>query len=164
MRKVGAWWAVVGFSALMLWAIWRLSHVVAEGLVAPLEWQHWLLLLANAVFMAYSEGYRGFQLGYSPRLARRVRNLRAAGRPLDCLLAPAYVMGFFAAPRRRLLTTYLVTAGIIGLIVLFHQFSQPWRGILDAGVVIGLTWGLIVTWAQVSAELSANRRASGEFR
>ena len=27
------------------------------------------------------------------------------------------------------------------LVFVVHQLGQPWRGILDAGVVVGLTWG-----------------------
>ncbi len=163
MRKLGAWWAIFGFSGLMLWAIWRLSQVAADALTTTLAWPHWLLLIANAVFMAYSEGYRGFQLGYSPRLVRRVGQIRERGRALDCVLAPLYAMGFYAAPRRRLVTTYLVTAGIVVLIVLFHQLSQPWRGILDLGVVIGLSWGLIATWAQIGARRISSPGPTEEY-
>jgi hypothetical protein len=34
------------------------------------------------------------------------------------------------------------TLAIIILVLLVNQLSQPWRGIIDAGVVVGLTWGL----------------------
>lgn len=163
MRKLGAWWAIGGFSALLLWAIWRLSGFAVTGLAGGLEWPHWLLLLANAGFMAYSEGYRGFQLSYSPRLAARVVRLREAGTVLDCVLAPLHAMGFYDAPRRRLVVTYLATAGIVALILMFQQLSQPWRGILDAGVVVGLSWGLIATWFHLAQRLTASRAAAEEF-
>jgi hypothetical protein len=29
------------------------------------------------------------------------------------------------------------------LIILVRFLAQPWRGIVDAGVVVGLAWGLI---------------------
>ncbi|MYA76383.1 MAG: hypothetical protein F4Y17_01955 [Gemmatimonadetes bacterium] len=29
------------------------------------------------------------------------------------------------------------------LIFLIRYLPQPWRGIVDAGVVVGLTWGLV---------------------
>lgn len=163
MRKLGVWWAIGGFSALMLWAIWRLSQVAVAGLARPLEWPHWLLLLANSGFMAYSEGYRGFQLAYSPRLAGRVARIRDAGSRLDCLLAPLYAMGFYDAPRRRLIVTYLVTAAILVLIALFHQINQPWRGILDVGVVIGLSWGLTATWFHLAQQLAGDRPTTEEY-
>jgi len=37
----------------------------------------------------------------------------------------------------------MLTIMIIMLIILVHQLEQPWRGIVDAGVVIGLGWGLV---------------------
>ena len=29
------------------------------------------------------------------------------------------------------------------LVIVVHQLPQPWRGIVDAGVVLGLAWGLV---------------------
>ena len=52
-------------------------------------------------------------------------------------------MGYFHATRRRLLTSYLVTVAIVGLIVLVRLAPQPWRGIIDFGVVVGLAWGVV---------------------
>jgi hypothetical protein len=52
-------------------------------------------------------------------------------------------MGYFHAPKRRRITSISVTAGIIVLIILVRLLPQPWRGIVDAGVVVGLAWGLI---------------------
>jgi thiamine transporter ThiT len=52
-------------------------------------------------------------------------------------------MGFFYASRRRKITSFSVTSAIIVLIVLVRLLSQPWRGIIDAGVVVGLLWGVI---------------------
>ena len=35
-------------------------------------------------------------------------------------------------------------------VLLFNQLPQPWRGILDAGVLVGMIWGttslLAATW------------------
>ena len=38
---------------------------------------------------------------------------------------------------------YALTFGIIILIVLVKFLEQPWRGIVDFGVVLGLSYGLI---------------------
>lgn len=97
--------------------------------------------------MAYSEGYRGFQCSFSPRVAERAVLLRAEPTPVRVLLAPLYCAGFFASTRRVQITAFAVTVGVIALVQLVHYLNQPWRGILDAGVVVGLGWGTIATAA-----------------
>ena len=52
-------------------------------------------------------------------------------------------MGYFGATLRRQITSICVTCGIIVLVIIVKQLSQPWRGIIDAGVVVGLIWGVI---------------------
>ena len=32
------------------------------------------------------------------------------------------------------------------LILAVSRLDQPWRGIIDAGVVVGLAWGLMTLW------------------
>ncbi|MCS7471425.1 hypothetical protein NZK35_32665 [Stieleria sp. ICT_E10.1] len=34
---------------------------------------------------------------------------------------------------------------ITSIVVLFRFIPQPWRGILDFGVIIGLSWGIVAT-------------------
>jgi len=104
--------------------------------------------------MGYSEGYRGFQLGFSPRIAARALWLSRNPSLLRGLLAPAFCMGFFGATKRRTLTSWCVLAGIVGIVSLVRLLPQPWRGIVDFGVVVGLTWGLLAmlvfAWQAVS--------------
>ena len=38
---------------------------------------------------------------------------------------------------------YLFIAAPIGFITIAHFLSQPWRGIIDIGVVVGLLWGVV---------------------
>ncbi len=145
IRRLAVVWAITGFSLLLGVALLRLTARTLEGFTYPFSWLHWVVLLAFALFMAYSEGYRGFQLKFSPRFADRVAGLRQSGTPLQCLLAPFYAMGFFAAPRRVVITAWLLSVMIVCLVLLLKLVPQPWRGIADAGVVIGLGWGLIVS-------------------
>ncbi len=93
--------------------------------------------------MLVAEGYRGFQKKFSPRTAARVRYLRDNPKPLHCLLAPIFCMGFFYANRKTRITVTILTLGIICLILLVRLAPQPWRGIIDAGVVLGLTYGIV---------------------
>ena len=139
-----ATWGLAGVIAVLGFAIYRLTDVTLDAFNHPFAWHHWLLLLANIVFMAYTEGYRGFQLSYSPKVVDRARNLaEATPRLSSILLAPLYCMHYFDTTRRQLISTYVLTVMIVLLIIVFHQLSQPWRGILDAGVIVGLSWGVI---------------------
>lgn len=139
---VAAAWGALGFAALLVFAIVRLSGVIVAGAAERWEWTHWTLAALNAVFMAWSEGYRGFQLRFSPRTAARVKWLRHHPTLVRGLLAPLFVMAFFGAPRGRVVATWVLAAAIVVAIVVVHALPQPWRAALDIGVVIGLGWGL----------------------
>jgi hypothetical protein len=52
-------------------------------------------------------------------------------------------MGYFYATRKRMIVSWAVTSGIVLLILAVRLLPQPWRGIVDLGVVAGLTWGLV---------------------
>ena len=45
-----------------------------------------------------------------------------------------------------MIITYLLTLFIIFLIIIIEKMSDPWRGIIDAGVFVGLSWGLLSFW------------------
>ena len=141
LGRIGAVWGLAGVLAILIVAIVRLGGIAIEAFAYPFDWWHWVLLVANTLFMAHSEGYKGFQVNYSPRVVARAMSLARHPHPLRVALAPLFCMGYFHASRRRLLTTYALTIGIIVLIIVFHQLNQPLRGILDAGVVVGLSWG-----------------------
>lgn len=145
MGNLIAVWGLAGPVLLLSWAIIRLTPIAMEAISQQLTWYHWLALVVNLLLMGYSEGYRGFQKAYSPRLAARVRHLRDTKSISQKIFAPFFCMGYFHATRRRLITTYVLTLGIVVLVILVHRLSQPWRGILDAGVVFGLGWGLVAT-------------------
>lgn len=138
-------WGMAGFFLLLLIAINKLSAIALEAFSQNLNAWHWTALLINCVFMAYSEGYKGFQKSYSPRLAARARHLSSHANLLQLILAPLFCMGFFSAPKRRIISSILLTIMIIVFVLTFKLLPQPWRGILDAGVVVGLSWGLLAT-------------------
>ena len=148
MRKLAVIWALLGFTGLLGVAIFRLAVIAIDSWSSEMQTVHYLVLLANLVFMAYTEGYRGFQIRFSPRFAQRLLKLKTSGSALQCLLAPLYCMNYFNSARRQLIVTYSLTLMIVVFILGFRYIPQPWRGILDAGVVLGLAWGLITTWAQ----------------
>jgi len=143
LGAIAATWAIAGVVLLLGAAIVRLAPVAAHVLEVRLTTTQLLALAAWIVVMAYAEGYRGFQKAFSPRVAARARHLAEHPTLLRALLAPLFVMAYFGAPPRRRVVSFVVTAAIVGLVVAVRQVPQPWRAILDAGVVVGLTWGLV---------------------
>lgn len=146
-------WGAAGLVGLLVFAIVRLCGVVWAGLDAPWQWHHIVVAAANTAFMAWSEGYRGFQQGFSPRCAARVKWLLVHPTWRTAVLAPLFVMGYFASTRRRKIVVYGLTVGIVIAIIIIHALSQPWRAALDIGVVVGLTWGVVSFAAALSAAL-----------
>lgn len=139
----GTVWGLAGFILLLVYTIFRLTPLAVEAFMFEFRWAHWVVLLVNTTFMAYAEGYRGFQKGFSPRVVARAKYLKSHPNLLYALLGPLYVMGYFHINRRRQISTIALTITIIIFIVLIRLLDQPWRGIIDVGVVVGLTWGLI---------------------
>lgn len=140
---IGAVWGLAGILALLFSAVLRLWPLAVEAFSHPLAWYHRVALLFIALGMAYFEGYKGFQMAFSPRTAARARHLLQNPVPLHILLAPFFCMGYFHATRRRRITSISLTLGIVLLVVLVRFLSQPWRGIIDFGVVVGLAWGIV---------------------
>lgn len=135
-------WGVFGVVLLLCQAIYRLTPVALEAM-AQLSTPQTALLLVWMAVSAYSEGYRGFQKRFSPKVVKRALHLAAHPRPLYVVFAPAYCMAFFHATRRGLIVAWGVTVMVVTLVVLVRLVPQPWRGIIDAGVVLGLGWGLV---------------------
>ncbi len=141
--RFGALWGITGVILLLGYAIIRLTPIMLDAFSYELRWYHWLILVLNTAQMAYLEGYRGFQKGFSPRLAARAKYLQDNPNLIHVLLAPFFCLGYFYTSKKRQTVVISLTVGIILLIILVHQLHQPWRGIIDAGVVVGLSWGLI---------------------
>jgi hypothetical protein len=140
---IGVVWGLAGIVFMLGYAIVRLFPVTMAVFEQPLQWYHWVCMIGFIGFMAYSEGYRGFQLAFSPRVAARLKYLYEHPRPRHVLLSPLFCMGYFYIQRRRRIAIYILTTGIFAIISAVRFLSQPWRGIIDAGVLVGLTWGLV---------------------
>ncbi|GGC09405.1 hypothetical protein GCM10011352_39740 [Marinobacterium zhoushanense] len=143
LGAVAAIWGFVGVCLLFGSAIYRLGAMALDLSVQGFSWYHWVALAFSILFMGFAEGYRGFQQNFSPRVAARIRYLSRNATPMRMILAPIFCMGFFHAQRRRQIVSFCLTGGIIVLVLLVRHLDQPWRGIVDVGVVLGLTWGII---------------------
>jgi len=168
IRTLGAFWGIAGVAAVLVYAASRLATYAAVALANPLTPIEWLLLAANCGVMAWAEGYRGFQLRFSPRVASRALHLYEHPSPLRLWFAPLFCVGYFGATARLKRNVWIGTALIVLAVLLFNRVPQPWRGILDAGVVVGLAWGtlslLVAAWttargrrALVASEVPATR-------
>ena len=148
---LAAVWGVAGVLLLLSTAVVRLWPIAMESMQGPLSPVQFAFLIGWVVFMAYSEGYRGFQKAFSPRVISRAAWLQHNPSLSRLLLAPAFCMGFFHATRKRLLVSWIITVMVILFIVVAKQLPTPWRGLVDAGVVVGLTWGIIaiLVWGLV---------------
>lgn len=143
-----ALWGIFGFILILSQAVYRLTPLALEPIVGGgLENWHWGLYAVSILFNAYSEGYKAFQLQVAPRVIARALHLSANPRPLHVALAPLFCMTLFHASRKRLTISWIVYAAIVTVVIAVRQLEQPYRGIIDAGVVVGLTWGIIAILA-----------------
>lgn len=137
-----ATWGTFGVVAILAQAIVRLSRyaiaAVAEFDLSPLQVA---LAVVWTAANLYAEGYRGFQRAFAPRVVARAFYLARHPRPVFVILAPLYCLSLFHATRARLAFTYAFLACLVAVIAAVQALPQPWRGIVDLGVVAGLTYG-----------------------
>lgn len=149
-------WGIIGISLLLTSSVGRVAQVVVDGFSYPLTWLHLPAAILWVGFMGYTEGYRGFQLGYSRRVVLRAISLESETRLAPRLLAPLTCMGLIFAPWSRLRVSWFVVFAVIGVVSLVRAVPQPWRAIIDAGVVLGLGWGLVAVWVYTARALAGH--------
>lgn len=143
VRSLGYIWGISGVILLLLFAIYRLAPMALALTELSLTTLQWAVLLFSVFYMAYAEGYKGFHQAFAPRVVSRAHYLKQNPRPGHVFLAPLFCMGYFHATPKRQLLSFGLTAMIICFVLIARQLPQPWRGILDAGVVVGLSLGVI---------------------
>ena len=137
-------WGVAGVAALVVRALVALTPIAIEPIRAgSLGPGHWIVLVAWVATNAYAEGLVGFHQKFSPRVVDRAIYLGRNPSVGRVLLAPAFCIGLFHASRRTLIVSWAITTGIFVLVATIRHVAQPWRGIIDAGVVVGLGLGLL---------------------
>lgn len=142
-----ALWGLIGTLAILGQAVVRLSALGVQPFVrADLTPVQWALLAATLVFFAYTEGWRGFHLKFSPRVVVRAAHLPAAPLLVQ-VLAPLAAMGLIWASRKRRIVSWTILGMIVAVVVAVRALPYPWRHIVDAGVVVGLTVGMVsIVW------------------
>lgn len=62
-------------------------------------------------------------------------------------------MGLFHATKKRKIVSWSVTTGVAVIVAAVKRLPYPWRNIVDAGVIVGLSWGsisIMVEWVKAS--------------
>mmetsp|Transcript_105019 Transcript_105019/g.186024 ORF Transcript_105019/g.186024 Transcript_105019/m.186024 type:complete len:190 (-) Transcript_105019:22-591(-) len=140
--SVASLWAVLGVALFIMNGMRRLVPIALLPFQRGLGIPSWVAYLLTCAFFAYVEGYRGFQQRFSPLVVRRALLLNGKQPAMHQACAPAYAMAFFHATRRRRLVSWVLVISIIVIVALVKRLPYPYRSILDAGVCVGLTWGI----------------------
>ena len=142
-------WGASGVAYILIKAIVRVLPIAlepfskADGIVPLTKFQLSSYIL-TCLFFAYAEGYKGFQLKFSPLVVARSFTIQPKSSPIHhLLLAPLYSMGLFHATKKRMIVSWCVTIGVATIVAAVKRMPYPWRNIVDAGVVVGLSWGTI---------------------
>ncbi|CAJ1928794.1 unnamed protein product [Cylindrotheca closterium] len=149
LSAFGSMWGSMGVVYILVKAIKRVLPIAIEPLKSgsslALSKIQWGLYAATCLFFAYAEGYKGFQLKFSPLVVKRSATLvpgtKQGNNPLNYLLAPLYSMGLINATKKRLIVSWSVSMGVAMIVALVKRLPPISRCIMDAGVVVGLTWG-----------------------
>lgn len=136
-------WGAFGVAGYLLYGVKKVIPIVREGIGAiEASWQ-WGLLASVLAFFAYVEGYKGFQKGFAPRVVSRAWVVSETNDAIPFwhkVLAPAFCIGYFHGTRRRVIASWMVTTIIFLVVVGVKRLSNPYRAIIDAGVMVGLLW------------------------
>jgi len=145
--SVATHWGVIGMMSILANALGRLVPIALEPFkLGGLSTVQWCAYAGTALGMAYIEGYKAFQLKFSPLVVTRAFTLGPEGgrlTPLRGILAPFYSMGLFHATKKRTIVSWSVSLAVLCVVAAVKRLAYPWRSIVDAGVVVGLTWGVV---------------------
>ena len=145
MGLAGAIWGIAGFLLLLGFAVMRLVAPAMDVFSTPMLWYHWLFLALMLLSFLYVKGYLAFQRGLSRRVVERAFSMREDPRAFRVLLAPLYCMGYFGAGSKRQWIMIGVTAAMLAFILIVRLIPEPWRGIMDLGLVLAFAWGFVAT-------------------
>jgi hypothetical protein len=147
IRFLIALWGVSGLCFILGKAVARLGEVAwtelrkaVEG--GQMQTGHWVFLVAWVAYMGYAEGWRGFHKRVGPRTATRAFYLAEKRPVVHLIFAPIVVMALDPASRRTLIVRWCLVTGIVAVVLVVQQMPDLWRGMIDAGVVVGLAMGL----------------------
>ena len=155
MAIFGSIWGTGGVLYILYKAISRVFPIAYEPLKKAtatsssslqLTQFQWICYYISILFFGYVEGYKGFQTKFSPLVVKRSFTLVVGipqGTIINYIFAPFYSMGLLHATKKRKITSWSITLGVTLLVGIVKRLNEPWRNIIDAGVVCGLSYGMI---------------------
>lgn len=163
-------WGVLGVACYLSYGVKKVVPIVRQGIGAiTTPWQ-WGLFAATLGFFGYVEGYKGFQLGFCPRVVSRAwavsedfgggggsRSAKESAPMWHKALAPAFCIGYFHGTKARVISSWVVTSVIFLVVIGVRRLPNPYRAILDAGVIVGLMWGTISVLVLFAASLRSGK-------
>lgn len=155
-RAGPAVWGVLGVVVMLSEALLRLLRLAWEGVVVQFAPLPFAVAVAWCLVNAYAEGYRGFQKRFVPQALDRAFSIDASS-VVEVVLAPLKVLGLWRTDAKAMRRAWIMVLGISGLVFAVKQLPQPWRGVIDAGVVVGLGWGTVAMVVMLVARLRAAR-------
>lgn len=137
-------WGVLGVVTFIANALQRLIPIALQPLVqGDLTLIQMTIYLLWTIYMIYVEGYKAFHLKFSPFVVKRSLILAENPSFLKFLFAGPYCMGLFGATQKRMVLSWSLLAGVFALVKVVKLLPYPWRSIVDAGVVCGLSLGTL---------------------
>lgn len=137
-------WGIIQVVSVMANAVKRLIPIALQPFKQnDLQPSHWVLYVAWCLIMAYTEGYKAFQLKFAPMVVSRAFDLVNNPSIFNYLLAGPYSMGMFNASKKRMIVSWAVMAGVFSLVKIVKFLPYPYRSIVDGGVVVGLSYGTL---------------------
>jgi hypothetical protein len=141
-KNILAGWGVIQVIAILANAVKRLLPIALQPFKQnDLNIYQWSAYVLWSIYMGYTEGYQAFQQKFSPLVVKRAYGLSENKSILNLLFAGPYSMGLFGATKKRMIVSWSISVGVFGLISIVKKLSYPYRNIIDAGVVVGLTYG-----------------------
>ena len=92
---IGAFWGFIGISLILLHGMSCVVPYVFSMELSNMKWYHIYSLFLSIIILGYAEGYKGFQLSFSPRAAKRVNLVSKNPNFLKCSFFAIILYGFF---------------------------------------------------------------------
>ena len=144
VKNILAGWGVIQVLSILANAIKRLVPLAIQPIVQKdLQPTQIVICAIWCVYMIYTEGYKTFQLKFSPLVVKRAFGISNNPSIMNCLFAGPYSMGLFGATRKRMIVSWSVSLGVFAIVKIVKKLPYPWRSIVDAGVVLGLSYGAL---------------------